>query len=78
MDSRSLREFVNGKKSATRECALSGLGSWRMAMDGRYKYVRGFEKSPAMLFDMKNDPAENDNIAASEPKIAGRLAKFLV
>ena len=61
MDSRSLRNLLEGKTSTHRDIVLSGLGNWRMAYDGRYKYIEGFDDTP-MLFDLDTDPLENNNI----------------
>lgn len=43
MDSRSLRPVLEGRKSAHREVLFSGLGAWRMAFDGEYKVITGFD-----------------------------------
>ena len=82
MDSRSFRPVLEGKTNKHRDYLLSGLGPWRMVNDGRYKLVRGFsmEKSGGeteLLFDMKNDPLENNNIAKNKPAEVARLAKLL-
>ena len=61
MDSRSLRNLLEGKTKTHREVVLSGLGKWRLAYDGRYKYVEGFEDTP-QLFDLNEDPNENNNL----------------
>ncbi len=77
MDSRSLRPFLQeGKSDGLRSHVLSGLGKWRLAMDQRYKYIRGFEAEP-LLFDHQNDPLENSNLAAANPEAASRLARLL-
>jgi arylsulfatase len=76
MDSRSLRGFLEGKPYRWRPHVLCGLGKWRMVTEGRYKYIRGFEDTP-LLFDLKNDPLENENIAAAKPAVAARLAQLL-
>ena len=61
MDSRSLRNLLEGTTSTHRDIVLSGLGNWRMAYDGRYKYVEGFGDTP-LLFNLDTDPLENNNI----------------
>jgi arylsulfatase len=43
MQSHSLRALVEGKASRHREVVTSALGSWRMAFDGRYKLIQGFD-----------------------------------
>jgi len=44
VDSRSMREALAGGPTP-REVVVSGLSSWRMAYDGRYKLVRGYDPS---------------------------------
>lgn len=67
MDSRSLRPYLEGKVENHRDYVLSGHGPWRMVFDGRYKYIEGFGEKQ-LLFDLANDPLENENIAADEPE----------
>jgi len=81
MDSRTVRPLLEGRSTKHRSHLLSGLNDWRMVDDGRYKFIRGFqmEDSPEkeLLFDMKNDPKENDNLAKRKPEEVARLAKLL-
>lgn len=86
MDSRSLMPILEGESKDHREYALSGLQRWRSVFDGRYKLVRGFETrkkkdakgEPAqLLFDLKADPFENENIADANTDIVARLSKIL-
>jgi len=77
MDSLSLRPLVTGKAAKTRDHVLSGMGSWRLVMQDKYKYVRGFGDQGPMLFDTIADPRENQNLAKREPAIASRLDKLL-
>ena len=89
MDSRSMKGLLEGKTKKHRDHARSALGNWRMVWDGRYKLVRGFdpERAPQerngaavqpLLFDLKNDPLENVNIAGKSSGHVDRLSKFLV
>ena len=76
MDSRSLRPLLEGATDDHREYVLSGLGKWRMACDGRHKYIEGFgEKN--LLFDLQEDPREDVNLAGDKPKVAKRLQGVL-
>lgn len=43
MDSRSLRPALAGDPAAGRSHVASGLGSWRLVCDGRFKLVSGFD-----------------------------------
>lgn len=60
-----------------REYALSVMDTWRLGMQGQYKYVRGWRKE-ARLFDMRNDPHENENLASAKPELTARLDKLLM
>ena len=72
MDSRSFRPVLEGKTDQHRDYVLSGLKSWRLAWDGRYKYITGFGKGEDLVFDRAEDPLEDRNLAAAAPK--GALA----
>lgn len=76
MESLSLKSYLEGKVETHREYVLSGLKSWRMVFDGRYKLVRGFTEEP-LLFDLSNDPFENANIASQESTELARLSEIL-
>jgi choline-sulfatase len=41
-DSRSLWPYLSGATDGHRDVVHSGVGSWRMAFDGRFKLVRGY------------------------------------
>ena len=75
MDSRSLRPLLTGKKTAIRDHVFSGMEQWRLVMQGQYKYIRGWENQP-LLFDLSNDPLENENLATQKPDVVARMAKL--
>ena len=92
MDSRSLKGLLEGKTRKHRDAVLSGLGKWRMVYDGRYKLVRGFDPEATsqalhqagaagpvepLLFDLKDDPVENVNLAAKASQQVDRLSRYL-
>jgi arylsulfatase A-like enzyme len=88
MDSRSLRPLLRGDARTHREVVRSGLGTWRMASDGRYKLIRGFDPaaqrgvpqagSPEyLLYDLEHDPNEAVNVAEKLPEQVERLKAFL-
>jgi hypothetical protein len=66
-----------GTRARHREVVLSGLKEWRLACDGRYKYVTGFGRDGDLLFDLAEDPHEDRNLAASPPEEALRLRDVL-
>ncbi|MDX1980246.1 MAG: sulfatase-like hydrolase/transferase [Bryobacteraceae bacterium] len=75
MDSRSLRPVLSGR-GPVRNHVLSGMDSWRLVMQENYKYVRGWGKSP-MLFDLRKDPHENENLVNAQPRVAARMERLL-
>jgi arylsulfatase A-like enzyme len=81
MDARSLRPLLEGKTQTHRQYLLSGLNKWRLAFDGRYKLITGFDAAPnassTLLFDLDADPAENRDIAQASPAIVKRLSALL-
>jgi arylsulfatase A-like enzyme len=76
IDSRSLRPLLAGNGKPPREHVLSGMDSWRLVIQDNYKYVRGWRDGD-LLFDLNNDPRENENLAAARPKVAENLARLL-
>ena len=72
MDALSLRNLLEGKAATHREYVLSGLDDWRLVFDGRYKLVIREGDDP-ILYDLKDDPLEDRNIAAELPEIVERL-----
>lgn len=88
MDSRSMRPLLAGATDAHRDVATSALLGWRLACDGRYKLMQGYDPEkgvdkdagPAadvLLFDLKSDPVEAHNVASSHPDIVARLSAHL-
>jgi arylsulfatase A-like enzyme len=77
MDSRSLRPVLEGRTEQHREYVLSGLRGWRLAWDGRYKYVTGFGQGGDVLFDLDEDLLEDRNLASNSPPAALRMRDVL-
>lgn len=85
MDSRSLRPLLEGKTNHHRDWAQSGLGRWRLAYNGRYKFIDGFgsfsghhhgmpydpaaDNLPPLLFDLQKDPGENHPLVGQPPPL---------
>ena len=78
MDSLSLRPVLDGSKTSHRDHVLSGLCPWSMVWDGRYKLIKGFENTgdPA-LFDLRDEPLENRNVAAENKDTVERLSRLM-
>ena len=55
MDSKSLRPLLEGKTKHGREIVTSALYGWRMAWDGRYKLIHGFDPTVKMKGEGKAD-----------------------
>lgn len=76
MDSRSLRPVLESRRNNVRDAALSGFGKWRLAFDGRYKLIRG-EAEEDLLYDLREDPQESNNLARQSPQHVHRLSAYL-
>jgi arylsulfatase A-like enzyme len=77
MDSRSIRPVLEGKTEKHRDYVLSGLRGWRLAWDGRYKYITGFDQGGDLVFDLAEDPLEDRNLGAGAPAAALRMRDAL-
>jgi arylsulfatase A-like enzyme len=75
MDSQSLLNHLT-KGASARPFVTSALAGWRIVVQDRYKYVEGYTKEP-QLFDLRNDPAENENLAAARPQLVRDLKQAL-
>ena len=76
MESRTLRGVLEGQTDEHRQRVFSGLGDWRMVFDGQYKLVIQSGAAP-ILFDIKADPQEMDNVAEMHPDVVARLTPLL-
>lgn len=59
---RSLRPLLEGKTKTHREFVSSGLFTWRLVCDGRYKLIRGFDPQSGILGskEIRIQPARPD------------------
>ena len=76
MDSRSLRPVLEGQVETHRSFLVSALADWRMIADGRYKLILT-EREPPRLFDLREDPWEDRDIADTTPAVVDRLRQLL-
>jgi arylsulfatase A-like enzyme len=74
--SRSLRDLLEGWTDRHREVVVSGLGDWRMIVDGRYKLMVA-SGNPPLLYDLQEDPHEFTNVAEAHPEVVRRLRRIL-
>lgn len=80
IDGHSLVSLLAGRTTQHQTYVRSGLGSWRLVFDGRYKFVRGYPKpDDILLFDLQKDPLENHNLAEdpSAKKIIEHLRQLV-
>lgn len=77
MEARSLRPVLTGKSAVHRDVLHSALEEWRLVWDGRHKFIEGFG-TESMLFDLRNDPFENQNLVTTEKDTANRLRQRLI
>lgn len=77
MESLSLRAQLEGRGRARRRFVHSGLGPWRAVIEDRYKLVSGYGEKKRMLFDLRDDPYEERDIAGSKSRLADRLETLI-
>jgi arylsulfatase A-like enzyme len=76
MDACSLRPVLTGAQAEHRDVVRSGLDTWRLAFDGRYKLVQD-EQAGTLLFDLQEDPDELHNVADTQSDVIHRLVPCL-
>lgn len=72
IDSLSFRPVLEGQRTAHRPHQVSEFGGWTMICDDRFKLV--VERDSERLYDLTDDPWENENIAYEHRDIVARLA----
>jgi arylsulfatase A-like enzyme len=91
IDSRSLLPVLADPSRQVRDVVFSGLGHWRIAFDGTFKVVAGFDptKKPGAgtftdttpenwrLVRVGEDPAETGDLSSRYPEVAARLKTAL-
>jgi len=77
LDGKSFGPIIHGKQKAVRDSLfLSYENSQRAVRDGRWKLIRYPQINRSQLFDLKNDPDENHDLA-SEPGQAERIGSLM-
>lgn len=73
VDSRSMKRYLAGETEAHREVVFSGLGAWRLAFDGRYKLILGYDpekrRGGKEWEPWEVDPAEAEQLRLERPPI---------
>jgi len=77
MDGFSMRPLLEGKTRSHREHLLSGLGEWRMVFDGRHKLITHFKGVETRLYDLDDDPNEENNLAEKDPARVAKLRDLM-
>ncbi len=76
MDCKSMKSFLEGETDdLPRNVVRSGLYRWRMAFDGRYKLVCGFEKDTFKDRFLRNSLTGNQKTVVKDPLILYDLEK---
>ena len=75
VDSLSFRPVLEGRQTAHRPYQVAELGGWQMICDDRFKLV--VERDGERLYDLIDDPWENENIAGEHRDIVAHLARQL-
>jgi arylsulfatase len=86
MDSRSLRPFLEKGGPLPRPYATSSLGNWSLVFDGRYKLIatrpnakakKAASRPELVLYDLKDDPWETQDLAGKRPETVDKLKPLL-
>ncbi|MFH1719342.1 MAG: sulfatase-like hydrolase/transferase [Planctomycetota bacterium] len=87
MDSKTLRPFLEGRSDLPRTYATSSLDGWSLVFDGRYKLIadqsndkkakRAKPTEELVLYDLRTDPAETNDVSGEHPDIVKRLRPLL-
>jgi arylsulfatase A-like enzyme len=72
VDSLSLRPVLEGQQTVHRPYQVAELKGWQMICDDRFKLV--VERDGERLYDLANDPWENENTACEHRDVVARLA----
>ncbi|HCU80676.1 MAG TPA: hypothetical protein DGN60_05880, partial [Chloroflexi bacterium] len=75
MDAVSMRPLLEGIRSGNREVLTSQFGDWNLVFDGRHKLITDTKKEK-LLFDLENDPLEDQNIAAENSDLVTKLSRY--
>lgn len=76
-DARSLVAVLKGDSEAHRDITIAELPNFRLAFDGRYKYIESPKETPAALYDLIADPDERTNLLSAQPGLARLLRERL-
>jgi len=74
-ESRSLRPLIEGRSQRFRTYTFSEMANWHMIVSGDWKYVWfPAPQKPDLLFDLRKDPREINNLLGSSPERGRHLA----
>lgn len=73
LDGRDMRRALEGGASPPARAMFWRYRGFSAARSGRYKILRTAEDEPFRLFDLENDVAETQDLAAEKPRVLARL-----
>ncbi len=78
LDGKDLMPIVEGKKTEVRDYATCGYSLNVWCRDDRYALICRITGAEAQLFDMKNDPEQNENIASDKPQVVKHMFNLVL
>jgi arylsulfatase A-like enzyme len=78
LEGQDLMPILAGRTDKVRDYATCGFLMNLWCDDGEYVLICGLEGEYPSLFDMKNDPYQQENLAADRPQIVKRLHDLIL
>ena len=73
LDGKDLMPILEGRKDKVRDYATSAHAINVLCRDNEYVFISRTKGEKPQLYDMKNDPEQNYNIAADKPQVVKRM-----
>jgi arylsulfatase A-like enzyme len=77
LDGENAWRWASGEEERTREYATCIFHPWLWTKDAEHVYMTDIGRTQEKLYDIRVDPEEMDDIAASMPEVCSRLRKRL-
>jgi choline-sulfatase len=74
IDARSFAAVLVGESNTHRAQTISTIRQFQCIRTQKYKFVNNYNDIPE-LYDLRNDPGEQHNLASAEPELARELAQ---
>ncbi len=78
LDGKDLWPVVEGKQDKVRDYLTCGHTLMVRAVDGEHSFLSMRNGEEPRLFDLRNDPAEQENLAPSRPAIVKRMWEYVM